>query len=115
MNKVDRIRLVRFHALLIAVPFASIHGGSTGPVSGLRGFDQDMRAIRTGLSNVLQGMLLEKHPDMENGLDYDDPDILLTALEKWVEQRKSDGWQDANEFSFANFWHGFKESNPGLD
>ncbi len=105
MNQKDRERIRRLVDLLDGVPFANMgSGGRTAALYGLVGFDRDMRAFRPFFRKVLQGILMENIEGLEEGWDYHDPDRILDTLETWVEQRKAEGWQNADEYSVWRLW-----------
>jgi hypothetical protein len=48
-------------------------------------------------------MVLQGNEFYEEGIDFENPEKLLTIVEKWIEKRKSEGWQNASEFSLRRF------------
>jgi hypothetical protein len=102
VNKSDRNLLYRLQQVLEAVPF-SASGTATSTGVGAIMFEQDMRALRPYIRKVLEGMVLEGNASLEEGVDYDNPEKLLTAIEQWIVKRKLEGWQNASEYSLNNF------------
>jgi len=104
VNKKDKARVLRLHRLIAAVPFAKIGGGTTSQsVMGLAEYDQDMRAFIPAVCIVLYGILGEGNEGWSVGYDYDDPDLVMDAIEQWRDKRKREQWQGAREWSLLPF------------
>jgi PAS domain-containing protein len=102
VNDNDRERLIRISLILEAIPF-SASGMATTTGIGAVMFEQDMRALRPYIRKVFEGMILEGNPNFEEGLDYDNPYHLIVGIEKWIQKRKDDGWQNASQYSLEYF------------
>lgn len=111
MNNKDKERLERLGEIMKAVPYSK-SGTATQTGVGAIQFEQDMRAVRPWMIKVIQGMLWEGLEGFEEGWDYENPDLLLTALEEWVRMREAEGWQNAREDSFR--WFYMKRKTEGL-
>jgi hypothetical protein len=85
VNKKQRDILHRMHCLLTAVPLP-LAGGSTQSAStkGYVSFGQDMIEMRPHLDEVWGYF---------NFQEYEKADILLSAIEAWIEMRKEQSWE----------------------
>lgn len=109
MNTNDRNRLVRLQSILEAVPF-SASGMATTTGYGAIMFEQDMRALRPYLRKAIEGMVLQGNAYLTEGLDFENPDDMLSAIEAWIDKRKTEGWQDASQYSFEFFLKEFRHA-----
>jgi hypothetical protein len=91
------------------IPFPKMGTGTaSATVGGYVGYANDMKAIQCAFMNVLFGMASEHnknnvHAHWIVGEDYDDPDLLLDAIKKWIDMRSEQGWEIGNEYSFDSF------------
>jgi len=105
VNRTDRKRLVRLKRTIESIPFP--HDGSgtkTATLEGFLSFQNDIRAVRGAWGKVIEGMLAENVEGLMRGWDYDDPDLLLDALERWVSERQDSNWERAPGYSFDSFY-----------
>jgi len=112
MNDKDRTRIDRLAFVIDAVPFSNNGGTQSQSVLGLMNYEQDMRAIVPAIKAVLHGMRSEHYRETAGwmpGADYDDPDIMLDAMETWVKDRKAQNWEDANAYSFLRYSESARE------
>jgi hypothetical protein len=101
MNNTDRSRLIRLQFILDAVPFSASGMATTTGVGAVM-FEQDMRALRPYVRKVIEGMVLEGNPIYED-IDYNKPQKLLDAIVRWIDKRKTEGWQNASQYSLEHF------------
>lgn len=66
-------------------------------------FEQDMRALRPYVKKVFVGLVLKDFNNCVEGDDYENPERLIDLIEKWIEMRKNNGWQNAYEYSLEDF------------
>jgi hypothetical protein len=102
VNNSDRKLLIRLQLVLESVPFSQ-GGTATRTGYGAIMFEQDMRALRPAIRKVIEGMIYENNPCYEEGVDYDNPEKLLTAIEQWAKAREADGWQNSDASSLEYF------------
>jgi hypothetical protein len=106
VNGKDRARLSRVCLLMGKIPFPQIGGSKTPSVLGAMEFGDDMRGGISAYQAVLNGMLLEGLPELEEGWDYHDPDFVMDTFEEWVAIREGQGWHDAARNPFGEFLRG---------
>src|SRR5882672_8293151 len=96
MNREDRKRIDRLYDLIAAVPFPA-SGSKSTTIAGLSSYAEDMRQFTPAIQNVLFGMMnLDcKNKELIEDEDYNNPDEMLTAIEKWIDLRKNQQWQGA--------------------
>lgn len=107
MNQKDKERLNRLYRIINAVPF-SASGSKSQSVAGLAGYEQDMRAFLPAIKETIKGIAADGY-EWEEGYDYQDPDLMLDALEAWIEKRKLEQWQGATEHDFRCFYVAFRQ------
>ena len=113
MNHKDMSRLERLTRIMDAVPLPSPLTPMDQRNKAAAAYEQDMRAFGPAVKAVLDGMVQERRVHTSgrtptetelapNG--FDDPDLLLDALEKWVDMRRDQNWEGANSQSLHPFW-----------
>ena len=105
---------MRLYQIIDAVPFPA-SGTKSSTAQGMMLYWQDMISFVPALKAVLYGMACEGYDqkyEWQKGDDYDDPDILLDAIEDWIEMRKREGWGD-HPYSFDQFWKDAKAEMMG--
>jgi len=111
MNKQDRERLWRFNNLLGAVPLPHDGtGAKSASIDGFVGYATDMKAISGSLQQTLQGIAAWGIDGLDVGYDYEDPDLLMDALEDWLKKRQAEGWESASGHSFAPFREQYRDA-----
>jgi hypothetical protein len=90
MNKRENTIVLRLYSILHDVPGCHL-GVSTQSASldGLCAFAKDMTAIKKPMEDVLYHVRVA---------EYERAEMLLSALEHWIEKRKKADWQDVYPF-----------------
>lgn len=94
MNKKERSHIVRLYDLIDKVPFAA-GGAATSTIVGYVAYSEDMKQFIPALKTTFLGILALDNKDDEliEGEDYHHPDKMLNAIEKWIKERESRGWE----------------------
>jgi hypothetical protein len=108
MTRKERERFSRLFGLIEAVPFP--HDGSgtkSASAQGMVDYQADMRDFRAGYHAAFYAVMLDGQESAEMWGDYDHPDLLLDALEAWVEARKAEQWEKPY-LDWAYFYHNYR-------
>ena len=85
MNKKQSRILYRMHCLLTAVPLPLTGGGTqSASMTGFVSFGQDMAEMRPHLDQAWGYF---------NFGDFRETEVLLSAIEAWIDMRKEQNWQ----------------------
>ena len=108
MTSKERERLSRLFVLIDAVPFP--HDGSgtkSASAQGMVDFQADMRDFRAAYHEAFYAVMLDGQPETYVWEDFDHPDLLIAALEAWVEARKHKNWERPT-LSWRHFYEEYR-------
>jgi hypothetical protein len=91
MDKKSIKYLERMYDILNAVPFGEAFKSSNPGIGALQ-YQNDMRELKPAFLHCLQCIAMSMQ-DVFAEDPYYSPEILLTAMEEWVELRKQENWQ----------------------
>jgi hypothetical protein len=85
MKKIEREILHRIRCLNDAIPLP-VMGGSTksAAMTGFASFAQDMAEMRPHIEQVWSHLYFQ---------EYEECNVLLSAIEAWIEMRKGQNWE----------------------
>lgn len=92
MNQKDRARMAELYNIVRCVPFPA-SGSQSTTIAGIAGYVEDMRELDPWIARLITGISLDGHPELEKGVDYDDPDLIIAAIQEWIKIRKQEQWQ----------------------
>jgi hypothetical protein len=109
--KKERSRLIAMWKLSSAVPFPKNGlGAATSSMRGMVIYQADMREFIQGVNLFYQGVLMEGRGGLEEGIDYENPDLIIRALQSWVKCRQQHDW-DENIPTFRSFLAATQKEN----
>ena len=109
----ERDNLLELQKILSKMPFPSDGmGAKTASMLGHIQYAEDMHALVPMVQQALMGMVtldnIRRYPeiasDYEEGWDYHDPSLTLQAIDKWIELRVSQKWENANRYELKRIY-----------
>lgn len=109
MNNKDRNRIIDLYDLADKVPFPHDGTGSaTASIKGYADYAADMREFTPAFKAALYGIICNDREGLIKGEDYEDPDVIITALKAWVEERRQNQW-DRPTIYWQFFYEDYKK------
>jgi len=121
MNTNERDILLRLNNILTRVPFPNDGmGAKTASIDGYIEYQEDMRALVPMMQKVIMGAVwidtIRREPEIKEelfeGLDYDNPLLVLDAIEQWIMLRNSQKWRNPDRYGIEKIYDKIREAQP---
>jgi len=119
MNTNERDILLRLNNILTRVPFPNDGmGAKTASIDGYVEYQEDMRALVPMIQKVIMGAVwldnIRREPEIKEelfeGLDYDNPSLVLDAIEQWMALRNSQKWRNPDRYGIKRIYDKIREA-----
>ena len=111
LSRKNAHRLNRLMVALIDIPQPLDEGGTQSQsTSGFLTFAKDMREYKAAHRQAVYAMAREGITGWVEGVDYENIDRSLTALEAWVKARETERWMPGSRTRFKDLYDALAEA-----